>query len=41
MVRELKFEVPNKRFPVLHLILKDIGIENYFWFIVQEDVIDN
>lgn len=41
MIRGLEFEVPNKRFAVLYLILKDIGIENYFWFLVQEDVIDN
>lgn len=41
MIRGLEFEVPNKRFAVLHLILKDIGVENYFWVLVQEDVIDN
>ncbi len=41
MIRGIKFEVSNQWFPVLDSILNKIDIRKYFWFIADEDVIDN
>jgi hypothetical protein len=38
MIRGLSFEVPNKWYPVIYLIMKEINIRKYFWFLAYEDV---
>lgn len=41
MIRGIRFEVPNKRYPIIYIVLKNIEISKYSWFIVEEDVIDD
>ncbi len=40
MIRGVCFEVPNKRFPVIYIILKNIDIKKYFWILIEDDVYD-
>ncbi len=41
MIRGISFEVPNDRFPVIYMVLENTEIRKYYWYIVEEDVIDN
>lgn len=41
MIRGISFEVPNKRFPIIYLITKNIDIKKYYWFLVKGDVYKN
>ncbi len=41
MIKGLSFQVPNEISAVIYYILKGIEIRKYFWFVAQEDVIDD
>lgn len=41
MIIGISFEVPNKWYPVIDLILKDINIKKYFWILTSDDVVGN